>query len=704
MSVKPPSDGPNGTGRDAEGPDGGSHAQAFHDLVEGMIHGVVIHRDWRALYCNQAYAALLGFDGPHEVVALPSIAGLIAAHDRTRLRNYRDARMRGAEAPTLYQFDVVRRDGRVVTVDGASARIDWEGAPAIYTTITDATERSRVEAALRESELRFRDFTRSAGDWFWELDEQLRFTYISERFEEVTGIPCVSAYGKTRFELALMGVEHTTREMRLMWIRHVEDLRNRRPFRDFVYRLHDPSGTPRHVKINGLPIYDAAGRFRGYRGTGADVTREIAAAERARAAEQRFVQALEHISDGYALFDASDRLVTCNSTYRYQINPAVAHLLEPGVGFETLLRAMLARGEIVEARGREDEWLVERLARRAQPTEPFELRRSGGIWQQVREHRAADGSTVMVVSDITMLKLREQALAHSESRFRDFAETAADWFWELDEGLRFTYLSERYEQVTGVPRSKLMGLEAHEALRIFGVEPEQHEEFMRSLRERQPFENMEVEHTRHDSSLRVFSLSGRPFHSDDGRFLGYRGTGRDVTRARLDARRMAWEARHDALTGLVNRREFQARLARALDASRKGAGEHVLCYLDLDHFKQVNDRFGHAAGDRLLEELAAMLRERVRGRDTVGRLGGDEFGLLMEHCPLEHAVRSARGLCEAVQAFRFRWHDHEIQIGVSIGVVSLTGHAENVQDLLAKADRACYAAKHAGRGAVRVAS
>lgn len=168
------------------------------------------------------------------------------------------------------------------------------------------------------------------------------------------------------------------------------------------------------------------------------------------------------------------------------------------------------------------------------------------------------------------------------------------------------------------------------------------------------------------------------------------------------ARRMTYQASHDALTGLVNRHEFELRLMQALKSARTEDRQHALCYLDLDQFKAVNDMCGHVAGDALLRQLAAELQRGVRESDTLARLGGDEFGVLLEGCPLDQAGNIADGLRQTVQNFRFAWADRVFEVGISIGVVPITGDSGSITEVLSMADSACYMAKNRGRDRVHV--
>jgi diguanylate cyclase (GGDEF)-like protein/PAS domain S-box-containing protein len=174
----------------------------------------------------------------------------------------------------------------------------------------------------------------------------------------------------------------------------------------------------------------------------------------------------------------------------------------------------------------------------------------------------------------------------------------------------------------------------------------------------------------------------------------------DVSELRKLARRLSHQASHDALTGLINRREFELRLERALETALNDGRRHVLFYLDLDQFKVVNDTCGHMAGDELLRQLAAHLEAKMRATDTLGRLGGDEFGVLLEDCPLEKAKTISEKLREAVQGFRFAWEGSVFEVGVSMGVVPVDAASGRLSDVLSAADSACYLAKEKGRNRV----
>jgi diguanylate cyclase (GGDEF)-like protein/PAS domain S-box-containing protein len=194
----------------------------------------------------------------------------------------------------------------------------------------------------------------------------------------------------------------------------------------------------------------------------------------------------------------------------------------------------------------------------------------------------------------------------------------------------------------------------------------------------------------------MVELSAAPIHMETGETIGAVVLLHDVTEMRGMARQMSYQATHDALTGLVNRREFERRLQEAVDIAHRGDGAHVLCYLDLDRFKAINDTSGHIAGDAMLRESAKILRDAVRDSDTVARVGGDEFGMLLVGCPLEKARQIADDVCRAVNEFRFVWKDKIFNVGVSIGLVEIARDSGTMEEVLAAADSACYVAKRQG--------
>ena len=182
--------------------------------------------------------------------------------------------------------------------------------------------------------------------------------------------------------------------------------------------------------------------------------------------------------------------------------------------------------------------------------------------------------------------------------------------------------------------------------------------------------------------------------------IGFIVTFRNVTAATRMSRELSYHANHDALTGLLNRRVFDARLERAVASAAELGCRHALLYFDLDRFKSVNDSGGHVAGDELLRQLAVLLRRQLREHDTLARVGGDEFAMLLENCTEPRAAAVADKILATLDGFEFAWEGQRYRVGASVGQVGFSGAGLSAHDILEAADRMCYVAKESGRNRI----
>ena len=263
---------------------------------------------------------------------------------------------------------------------------------------------------------------------------------------------------------------------------------------------------------------------------------------------------------------------------------------------------------------------------------------------------------------------------------------------------RFDLVSDKFARLFGYDEVVLRG----EAARLLYASEANYEELGARVREAfgsgQPHEE-EVEFVRRDGSRFWGKLQGAPVRWGDTA-AGTIWIVEDVSAARRERQALSWTSTHDALTELANRREFERRIVEVLGNRRREPVSAL--FIDLDHFKAVNDTAGHAAGDRMLQQVAQLLSVKVRGSDLVARIGGDEFAVLLASCDRHHAAAIATKMCAAVAGYRLRHDGHELQVGASIGVVELDPSLPDMASVLAAADAACYEAKRAGRNGVVV--
>ena len=514
--------------------------QRFRAIADTAPFGLLITSwsDGRILYANEAAAGLAGY----------SPAGILAkqsadfAADPTARERYvedlkRDGVLRGME------FWARRPDGTRFWAAVSARMIEFDGEPAVLIGAYDITGQKRLEEALRDTEQRFRDYAESASDWYWEMDADLRFSWVSDSRGRSTGFAPAEPIGKTRWELA--GIDPAEEP----WIQHRLDLLNRRPFRDFRYGYPGPDGRMRYYRVSGAPVFDRSGRFQGYRGVGTDETVFVEAEHRAAEAQARLASALESTSEAIVLFDANDRMAVWNRKFQQNSDRLVPNLIKAGMSFEQYVRDGARRGLYgpvadVEA------YVDERLRHHRNLPSDSEICLSDGTWLHISQRRTADGGTIMVGADITDLKRVEQALRESEQRFRDFTETASDWWWETDAQHRaISITSQRLDRVglmpsdvTGRTRWEIIGADV-------SVEPWR--SHVADMEAHRPFRDFCFSHIAPDGRQYHIRISGKPVFAADGRFLGYRGVGTDET-AKVEAERRAAEA--------------QAQLAHALES------------------------------------------------------------------------------------------------------------------------------------------
>ncbi len=272
----------------------------------------------------------------------------------------------------------------------------------------------------------------------------------------------------------------------------------------------------------------------------------------------------------------------------------------------------------------------------------------------------------------------------------EYEHRGVGWLWQVDAENRVAYISTRMTALLGRSTSQLIG---HSLPASLGGSSA----LGRTLLARQPFSNLEMElATRHGT--RWISLSGDPIIDMAGQFQGFRGVGQDVTEVRKNQERLTEIANKDALTGLPNRGRVRRLLGEALSAANASGAPCAILFLDLDGFKPVNDTFGHPKGDAVLKTVATRLKQEVGTAGLVGRMGGDEFAIVMKNAPNRRMVAAlAARLIETI-AEPYHVEKAELRIGVSIGCAFGPLDGQSVDDLILKADLALYQAKANGRG------
>jgi len=262
----------------------------------------------------------------------------------------------------------------------------------------------------------------------------------------------------------------------------------------------------------------------------------------------------------------------------------------------------------------------------------------------------------------------------------------ADAVITTDREQRISYSNRNAEQMLGLSGADMLGRPLDEVCRLEG-------------------EGSALHVLAADGTLLPVDRSEALIHAPDGEAIGQVIVLHDASEARRHAAQLSYQATHDDLTDILNRREFERRLRELLAALRQGSGgEHAVLYLDLDRFKIINDTSGHAAGDELIKQVSQLLQATLRERDIVGRLGGDEFGIMLTQCSHEDALKVAEKVRKAVVDLHFAWGVRSYRIGVSIGLVLLDSRSSSLKEVMKAADAACYMAKEKGRNRIHLYS
>jgi diguanylate cyclase (GGDEF)-like protein/PAS domain S-box-containing protein len=426
------------------------------------------------------------------------------------------------------------------------------------------------------------------------------------------------------------------------------------------------------------------------------------AEEALRASEAKFRGLFEGVIEGVYQSTRDGRLVSVNGAFVKMLGYGSAEEMYALPSSVMLYWSPPDRADFVRRVDSDGEVRsMEVTLRRRDGTQVVALENARGV---------RDGSGRIVgyegtVADITERKRAEQAMFAEKDRAHVTLQSIGDAVITTDAGGIIEYLNPVAERLTGWAMAEARGRAIGEVLEL--IDEATRKPVAYSLDrvllagETSVPSDRNVLVNRRGEELAIQETAS-PIRNREGMAVGAVIVFGDVTKERRLKRALSYQASHDALTGLINRREFDSRLEVAVTHAQRGEGEYVLLYVDLDQFKVVNDTCGHSAGDRLLRDITSVLQTRVRASDTIARLGGDEFGLLLERCSLEQAERVADNIRQAIHSYRFLWGANSLSVGASIGVVRIARDTTSAAAVLSAADIACYAAKDGGRNRVEV--
>lgn len=849
--------------------------ERYRNVVETFPDAIIMHRDGVILYVNPAAIALAGARSAAALIG-GSVIDLVHPDHRPLVQSRLKALAGGMARTPMTEMKFVNIHGRVIEGEVASALVPFDTGVAVQTVVRDVTARKVAESALRHRlalehlvlMISAALIEASAEDLDPKLDDALQalgeFSQVGRTYLFLRGAD--KRHMRYAFEWCARGVapqqqnlpEFTDdslpwmmgrlRRFEVVNIPRVADLPAEASLEktEFIREdIHSMIVVPMRTgnELIGFLGLDVVGEEKEWSQQDIGMLRLVAevfalAIERqsfermlrsreedARESRQRLSDAIESISEGFVLWDATDRLVLCNRRFR-ETYPGIEDRIVTGVTCGELIRAAANRGLHREALGREDEWIREHMERHRAAQGSYAQQLTDGRWIRIAERRTSEGGIVGIRADISELKFREEEARESEARKGAIVRSALDAIVTIDSDGLVVDFNPSAERLFGYRRDEVLHRplpelivppslrDAHRnALRrynatgqgaIIGKRVEvpainaKGEEFpveititvtgtekrrlftafLRDLTERRRSEEtMRLAKTVFESTAEAIMVTGpdnrikavnpaftaitgyaadevldqtpdmlasgrhdTAFYAamwselnskghwegeiwnrrkngdvfpewasitavtgEDGKVQQYAAVFTDITQRKEDEERVWRRANFDALTGLPNRPAFMDRLHHAIDRAKRGHG-FVLLFLDLDGFKEVNDRFGHAAGDDLLQEATRRLQDCIRQVDLVARLAGDEFVILLQDTrSASHITRVAEKI---LQRFRqpFVLGHREATVGCSIGVARCPVDGTTAEALMAAADAAMYTVKRSGKNSYAFAS
>jgi diguanylate cyclase (GGDEF)-like protein/PAS domain S-box-containing protein len=668
-----------------------TRAQTVEEAIGSLNVGIAVYDAADLLVaCNEAYRALYP-EIRHMLVPGASYRDAVRAYyhvapperiEGRTLEEFLDDAMKRRRGPDV--TEIVRHHGdRWLLMTDCRTR-----SGGIISFRMDITEQRLIDLELRKRKLVVEDLADLTMDWFWRQDAEGRFVEFSGALEQHMRMSAKELLGRRREDMP--GYEADADEEAA----HVELVRNHKPFPWFRYRALRGDGTPIWIAVSGKPIFDEHGVFQGYYGAGRDATERESTFAALRRSEERFRALTALATEWYWETDARLRMTLIKG---------------PPEQIEKIERWTLGKTvhQLAEHSNFEVDWvkigpLFER--RESFRRVPYRLQRDGRGRPAYFEMSAEPFYENGVFSgyrglawDVTEREALIERLTESEARFRALTELSSDWYWEMDENLRFTSVrrgghglstSLADEDVIGKQRWELPGEL---------IQPATWEEHKATLAARRPFRDLMVRRWMPDGTVEFHISSGDPIFDKDGAFRGYRGIGKNITDQVRTQERIERLATIDALTLLPNRQTFDERAGRLLANAYAEGRKCALLFLDLDNFRLLNNGYGHRVGDQMLAIVAGRLRALIGEPNLLGRRGGDEMVALLTDLPRpEVAVETAQKLIDAITE-PARVLGMEVSVTPSVGISFFPDDGVDLDSLLNAADAAMYQAKESGR-------
>jgi diguanylate cyclase (GGDEF)-like protein/PAS domain S-box-containing protein len=666
-----------------------SRMNGSKELAQALMRcagtGIYIIQDGRFLYINSLFQELTGYT-ERELLGVYAL-DLVHPDDRETVRKKAiESLKNGRSFPYEYRF--IKKDGGVIWVLERLTSTEYRGNRATAGSFMDITERRQSEEALRQSEEKYRTVLENMVESCYEVDLAGRFTFFNDTIcrelgyskEELMGMSFKVFTPPEVVEQVFKAYHHvyTTGE----------------PITGLPMEQIRKDGTRLIVENSVFPIRNERGEVVGFRGVGRDVTEHIKMQEALRKSEERYRTIMDEIHDDYYENDLAGNYTFVNDALCRSVGYTMEELIgmnsraiHPPEEFEKIVEAykkLYSTGEPIKALS--STFIRKDGSRGFAEISAFPMRNEKGDIIGFRG----------VSHDVTERVRMEEALRQSEEKYRTILEEIEEGYYEVDLAGNIKFVNRAACRQFGYSEEELIGSNYRVYVPkedVKGV----YKAWNKVYRTGEPLKSYPFATVRKDGTQIFVENSVSPIRNKEGTIIGFRAVSRDVTQRKQFEQKLADMATHDSLTGLPNRTLLSDRLTMGLALSRRSGNKLAVLMLDLDRFKVINDTMGHDVGDQLLKAVAERLTSVLRKSDTVARIGGDEFVLVLPQVPSpDNAAKLAQRILDVFRE-PFVFDGHQLNITTSIGIAVYPDDGKEIHVLLKNADNAMYRAKEQGR-------
>lgn len=717
----------------------------FQKLTETTNSAIFVLRE-KFLYVNPAAVAITGYS-EEELLAMPGWEAIIHADYQQLLKDRASARLAGKSVPQRDEVCIITRDGETRWLDYTANVIEHNGAAAILGTAIDITAKRNAESRLRLSEEKYsKTFQSSPAIVCMSSPEEGVMIEANLAFERT--------FGFTRDQI----INHSSRELGIWpnWNDRrilLQQIREQGSIHELELRFFNSAGKPIYL-LGSVDLIHIDGCSRLLM-VAQDITTRIQdeqlrqqqmkqlqtfhrgmqeLATNAAIGEGRIAEAMNEVSRvtrdllnvwRVSIWRVDESAMTFNCEGIYPQPEDVGHADEWKLPIGDLCEYQHSLGkQLIQSMGQDDNSEITRLF--LPYLKAFKI--SSGLCVVVhiggepiglmmlecidssRTWSLEERGFVVSIAEVAALawdqyqRVEAENMHNQERRLAELTlNSIGDGVIRTDNSGFVVYMNQIASEILGVGSEHALGQPVTGLVRLLDEISNASADSIidDALVLREPGKQ-----TKHIVRLlgreQIYEIKLSPIASPDDGVSGIVIVLHDITELRVMAKQLSYQVTHDDLTGLINRRSFEESLTVILDQVHTQKRKHVLCYIDLDRFKYINDAGGHLAGDELLRQISVLMQRYVTATDILARLGSDEFVIIYEDCTLHSAIEEAKELQDAIRNFVFRWQGKSYYIGASMGIVRLGKDIGTLRDVMTAADAACYAAKGSGRDRIHV--